>query len=148
EHYFKFYDTLGRAAGIRVDLAASGGCGPHDREEKCRDVYGYVFEHEREYDGFILIQAWSSLHRPSASRSAMAIGEYLQRLQALGKPVLLVGGMPRFNVDIDKVANHARLFGTGRQPVEVRTLQDFMEENATLERSEERRAGKEWTSQA
>ncbi|HLV18480.1 MAG TPA: acyltransferase family protein [Pseudomonas sp.] len=134
EHYFKFYDTLGRAAGIRVDLAASGGCGPHDREEKCRDVYGYVFEHEREYDGFILIQAWSSLHRPSASRYAMAIGEYLQRLQALGKPVLLVGGMPRFNVDIDKVANHARLFGTGRQPVEVRTLQDFMEENATLER--------------
>lgn len=142
EHYFKFYDTLGRAAGIRVDLAASGGCGPHDRERKCLSVYNYVFEHEREYDGFILVQAWSSLNQVSASRYAMAIGEYLQRLQSLGRPILLVGSMPRFNVDIDKVANHARLFGLGSRPIEVRALADFREENETLERYSRRLSAK------
>lgn len=131
EHYFKFYDTLGRAAGIRVDLAASGGCGPHDNERKCVNVYNYVFEHEDEYDGFILVQAWSSL---SASRYAMAIGEYLQRLKALERPILLVGSMPRFNVDIDKVANHVRLFGLGGSPIPVHTLSEYIEENETLER--------------
>ncbi|HTO19358.1 MAG TPA: acyltransferase family protein [Pseudomonas sp.] len=134
EHYFKFYDTLGRAAGIRVDLAASGGCGPHDSERKCLSVYNYVFEHERDYDGFILVQAWSSLSQVSASRYAMAIGEYLQRLKSLGRPILLVAGMPRFNADIDKVANHARLFGLGSPPIEVRALEDHAQENATLER--------------
>src|SRR5690606_29436633 len=114
--------------------AASGGCAPHDSERKCLSVYNYVFEHAQDYDGFILVQAWSSLSQISVSRYAMAIGEYLQRLKSLGRPILLVGGMPRFNMDIDKVANHARLFGLGSPPIEVRELADHAQENATLER--------------
>ena len=87
-------------------------------------------DHADHYDGFILVQAWSSL---SAPRYATAISEYLVRLKALERPILLVGSMPRFNADIDKVANHARLFGRDSQPIAVTTLEGYQTENEALE---------------
>src|SRR5690606_20808641 len=56
EHYFKFYDVLGKEFGIRVDLAAGGGCSPADATLKCRKIYSYVFEHIDQYDGLIFVQ--------------------------------------------------------------------------------------------
>ncbi|MGP3792074.1 acyltransferase family protein [Pseudomonas sp. B392_1p] len=132
EHYFKFYDVLGKEFGIRVDLAAGGGCSPADATLKCRKIYSYVFEHIDQYDGLIFVQDWRIRQFEGKSSHAEGFDAYLQKLRALSRPLLLVGSMPRFNAQIDKVANYNRIFGTGESPVVVTIRPDYIQENSAL----------------
>src|SRR5690606_29755112 len=132
EHYFKFYDVLGKEFGIRVDLAAGGGCSPADATLKCRKIYSYVFEHIDQYDGLIFVQDWRIRQFEGKSSHAEGFDAYLQKLRALSRPLLLVGSMPRFNAQIDKIANYSRIFGTGESPMVVTIRPEYILENSAL----------------
>lgn len=119
EHYFEFFHVLAENLGLGIDLAAGGGCGITRSSAKCQSIYKYAIDNVERYDGFILAANWNlgSFDESSASRNLY--DKFISTLKMADKPILIVGRVPEYSVDINKVINYERLFGVGNSDFKV-----------------------------
>lgn len=132
EHYFEFYHELGKTIEYRVDLAASGGCSPISTSLKCQSVFEFPFSNFDKYDGFIFALKWSEKQFHNEPQKITAITKYINELQQLQKPVILLGELPKYNMDIDKIINHERLSILAASQVKAERLGEYTLINSKL----------------
>ena len=125
EHYFEFYNRLGKKIGFRVDLAASGGCSPTSASFKCQSVFKFPFSNADQYDGFIFALKWSKKDFNDDTGKVNNTVEYINKLKNLKKPVILLGELPKYNIDIDKKINYERLSILGKTQEEAERLGEY-----------------------
>jgi peptidoglycan/LPS O-acetylase OafA/YrhL len=108
EHYFEYLSLIGKEQKFRVELIATGGCGPTNMSRKCAYVKDEFKKAKETTKNIVIAYRWDTLYEVEEDTNELE--SMTQSLVEEGKFVTILAQPPILEIDPSKLINCQRVF--------------------------------------